>query len=270
MSAFAAPFAPQRVWAMLLRYLYLLRSSWPRALELVYWPTIQMVLWGFMTQFLATNSSWVAQAFGVLLAAVLLWDVLFRGQLGVSISFLEEMWSRNLGNLFVSPLRPYEWIIALLSMSLVRVLIGVVPAALLAIPLYHYSVFTLGLPLLAFFVNLIVMGWAMGLMICGLILRHGMGAESMAWLLIFVLAPVSGVYYPVAVLPPWLQWVAWALPSAHTFEGMRAVMIEDVFRLDHFLAAAGLNVVYLVLGGFVFLLSFRSARHRGALLQMGE
>jgi ABC-2 type transport system permease protein len=265
-----AGFSPARVWAVLLRYVYLLRSSWPRTLELVYWPTIQMVLWGFMTQFLQTNSSWVAQASGVLLAAVLLWDVLFRGQLGVSISFLEEMWSRNLGNLFVSPLRPYEWILSLLAMSLLRVLIGVVPAALLAIPLYHYSVFTLGLPLLAFFVNLLVMGWALGLMVCGLILRHGLGAESMAWLAIFVLAPVSAVYYPVEVLPGWLQYVAWALPSAHIFEGMRAVMFEGVFRLDHFLAAVALNIFYIVLGAMLFLLSFHSARQRGALLQTGE
>jgi ABC-2 type transport system permease protein len=262
--------APARIWAMLLRYVYLLRSSWPRTLELLYWPTIQMVLWGFMTEFLRTNSTWVAQAFGVLLAAVLLWDVLFRGQLGVSISFLEEMWSRNLGNLFVSPLRPSEWVLALLAMSLVRVMIGVVPAALLAIPLYHYSIFTLGLPLLAFFVNLLVMGWALGLMICALLLRHGLGAESMAWLAIFVLAPVSGIYYPVSVLPEWLQFVAWTLPSAHTFEGMRAVMFEGVFRLDLFLAALGLNLVYIALGAGLFLWSFRVARIRGALLQTGE
>lgn len=263
-------FSPRRVWAMVLRYLYLLRSSWPRAFELVYWPTIQMILWGFMTQFLQTNSSWVAQAFGVLLAAVLLWDVLFRGQLGISISFLEEMWSRNLGSLFVTPLRPYEWILSLLAMSFLRVMIGVVPAALLAIPLYHYSIFTLGLPLLAFFVNLLVMGWALGLMICALILRHGLGAESMAWLAIFVLAPVSGIYYPVSVLPSWLQWVAWALPSAHSFEGMRGVMFDGTFDLGHFVAAAALNVVYIILGVLTFLYAFRVARVRGALLQTGE
>ncbi len=163
---------------MLLRYLYLLRSSWPRALELVYWPAIQMVLWGFTSQFLMTNSSYVARAGGVLLAAVMLWDVMFRGQLGVSMSFLEELWSRNLGHLFVTPLRPYEWIIALLTMSLIRVAIGVVPAMLLAIPLYHYSIFSLGAPLLAFFVLLLVMGWGLGLAIDAMLLRHGLGAEK--------------------------------------------------------------------------------------------
>jgi ABC-2 type transport system permease protein len=263
-------FSPGRVYAMLLRYLYLLRSSLPRALELVYWPTIQMVLWGFMSQFLMTNSTWVARAFGVLIAAVLLWDVLFRGQLGLSMSFLEEIWARNLGHLFVSPLRPYEWILSLIAMSFVRVLIGVVPATLLAIPLYHYSIFSLGLPLIAFFVNLLVMGWALGLMICALILRHGQGAESIAWLAVFVLAPISAVYYPVTVLPPVLQYVALALPSAHVFEGMRAVMFEHVFRWGDFLAALALNLVYLGLGGAAFLHAFRGARRRGALLQVGE
>jgi ABC-2 type transport system permease protein len=263
-------FSPGRVYAMLLRYLYLLRSSWPRALELLYWPTIQMVLWGFMSQFLMTNSSWVARAFGVLIAAVLLWDVLFRGQLGLSMSFLEEIWARNLGHLFVSPLRPYEWILSLIAMSFIRVLIGVVPAMLLAIPLYHYSIFSLGLPFIAFFGNLLVMGWALGLMICALILRHGQGAESIAWLAVFVLAPISAVYYPVTVLPPALQYVALALPSAHVFEGMRAVMFEHVFRWGDFLAALGLDLVYLGLGGAAFLYAFRGARRRGALLQVGE
>ena len=263
-------FSPARVVAMVRRYLYLLESSWPRTLELLYWPAIQMILWGFTSQFLMTNSSYVARAGGVLLAAVMLWDVMFRGQLGVSVSFLEELWSRNLGSLFVTPLRPYEWVISLLAMSLVRVAIGVVPAALLAIPLYHYSIFTLGLPLIAFFVLLLVMGWGLGLLIGALLLRHGLGAESLAWLAVFLLAPASAVYYPVSVLPVWLQYLAWALPSAHIFEGMRAVMFQGVFRLDHFFAALALDAVYLLAGGAVFLYAFRKARERGSLLQTGE
>jgi ABC-2 type transport system permease protein len=263
-------FSARRVFALVLRYWYLLRGSWPRLLELAYWPTVQIIIWGFISQFFMTNSSWVAQASGVLLAAVMLWDVLFRSQLGVSVSFLEEMWSRNLGHLFVSPLRPTEFLIALITMSLVRTLIGMLPAALLAIPLYHYSVFDLGLPLLAFFANLVVIGWAIGIAVSGLILRYGLGAESFAWVAVFAISPVAAVWYPVSVLPVWLQYVAFALPPAHVFEGMRALMFEHVFRLDHFLAAIALNAVYLALAGFVFLLSFARARQLGKLMQVGE
>jgi ABC-2 type transport system permease protein len=263
-------FSPARVWAMLLRYLYILRSSWPRTIELLYWPTLQMMIWGFMSQFLRGNSSYFAQAFGVLLGAVMLWDLLFRSQLGLTMSFLEEMWSRNLGQLFVTPLRPYEWLISLLAMSVIRVTIGVVPAALLAIPLYHFSIFDMGLPLVAFIALLLAMGWSLGLAICGGILRHGLGAEGLAWTVIFAIAPFSCVYYPVSILPVWLQPVAWALPSTYVFEGMRAVLFQHAFRADFFFSAAGLDLLYLIIGATIFSLAFRDARRRGALLQMGE
>jgi ABC-2 type transport system permease protein len=262
--------ALRRIGAVVLRYLYLLRGSWPRLLEQAYWPTVQMIIWGFITLFFVDHSSWVAQAAGVLLSAVLLWDVLFRSQLGVSVTFMEEMFARNLGHLFASPLRPQELIAALLVISLLRTVIGVGTAALLAIPLYHISVFDLGLPLLAFFANLLVFGWAIGLMMCALLLRFGLGVESLAWALIFALAPVSGIYYPVAILPGWLQTVAWALPSSYVFEGMRAVLFGGIFDQALFAKAVLLNLVFLALGSWFFFRMFQSARERGLLLQVGE
>lgn len=270
LAAASQTFALRRVWAMVLRYIYLLRSSWPRMLELAYWPLVQMILWGFISQFFMTNSSWVMQASGVLLGAMLLWDVLFRAQLGVSLSFMEEMWSRQLGYLFATPLRPIEHIAALLVLSLLRTLVGVVPAALLAIVFYHYSVFTLGLPLIVFFANLMVMGWGIGLFVSAIVLRFGLGAESMAWFLIFAIAPFSGIYYPVSALPVWLHPLAWALPSTYVFEGMRAVMFQHVFRADLLAAAGALNIVYIGLGIGAFLFAFRLARQRGLLLQIAE
>lgn len=260
----------KRVLALVLRHVYLLRGSWPRVLELMYWPTVQMILWGFITVFMVGHSSWVAQASGVLLSAVLLWDVLFRGQLGVSLVFMEEMWSRNLGHLFVSPLRPLEMVASLLTMSLIRTLIGVGGAALIAIPLFHYSIFGMGLALLAFFVNLIVMGWAIGLLVSGMVLRYGLGAEGLAWFLVFAVQPVTGVYYPIDILPGWLQSIALFLPSTHVFEGMRAALFTQTFRGDLFMNAVVLNAVYLVAGAGAFLAYFRSARVRGQLLHVGE
>ncbi len=260
----------RRVWAMMLRYLYLFSASWPRVVEIAYWPIVQVIMWGFITQFFLTHSSWLVQASGALLSGVLLWDVLFRGQLGVSMSFLEELWSRNLGQLFVSPLHPVELVLAMISMSFVRTAIGLFPAALLAIPLYHFSIFDMGLPLLSFFANLLVFGWAIGLAVSALLMRFGLGAESLAWVGIFAFAPLSAIYYPVAVLPDWLQPVALALPSAHVFEGMRAILIDGVFRFDFFIAAVVLNLLYLGIGSGLFLYSFRVARIRGLLLQVGE
>ncbi|MFQ5995718.1 MAG: ABC transporter permease [Acidiferrobacterales bacterium] len=260
----------RRVLALVLRHAYLLRRSLPRILELMYWPTVQMILWGFITLFFLDHSSWVAHAAGVLISAVLLWDVLFRGQLGVSLIFMEEMWSRNLGQLFVSPLRPLELVAALLAMSMIRTIIGVGGAALIAIALFHHSVFDLGLPLIGFFVNLIIMGWSIGLLVSGIVLRYGLGAESLAWIAVFALQPLSGVYYPIDILPPWLQHVAFLLPSSHVFEGMRAVLIDHTVRLDLLVNALLLNVVYLVGGITAFLFFFRSARIGGQLVHVGE
>ncbi|WP_342238743.1 ABC transporter permease [Inquilinus sp. OTU3971] len=259
-----------RILAVMLRHLYILRGSMPRLVELMYWPTVQMVVWGLITESLAPAMNWQAQAAGVLISAVLLWDLLFRAQLGMSISFLEEMWSRNLGHLFVSPLRPWEWVASLMAMSLIRTLVGVVPAAVLAILLYHWNIFSLGLPLLAFFVNLIVTGWAVALVVLALILRYGMGAEGLAWAIVFAISPISAIYYPVSVLPGWLQGVALALPPTHVFEGMRGLLHGQGFDTGHFLAAIGLNVIWLGLGSAAFLWGFHTARNRGSLLQQGE
>ncbi len=263
-------FSPRRVMAIIYRHLYLLRNSWARLFEIIYWPFLNLVIWGFLTKFLMTNSSLIAQATGLLLGAVLLWDVFFRSQLGVSVSMLEEMWSRNLVNLFVSPLRPYEYVISLFSIGLLRVIVGVLPAMLMAIPFYDYSIFTLGFPLMLFFINLMVMGWWLGLVICGLLLRAGLGAENLAWTMIFIISPIAGVYYPIATLPDFLQAIAWCLPTAHIFEGMRGVMLHGVMDWNHMAKAIGLNILGMIGAGYFFLQMMNRARRDGQLLHASE
>jgi ABC-2 type transport system permease protein len=261
----------RRIRAMLYRHACLLLGSWPRLLDLVYWPTVQMILWGFITLFLAGQSGWVAQAAGVFLSAVLLWDTLFRGQLGVSLCFLEELYARHLGHLFVSPLRPGELVVANFLVSLLRVLIGVGGAAILAIPIFHFSIVdALGWALIPFFAVMMLFGWAIGLIIAGLVIRLGLGAESLAWAAIFFIQPFSAVYYPIDTLPPAVRWIAYLLPSAPVFEGMRAVLVEHRFDGVLFAQALALLAVWLVAGAVAFTLLFRSARRRGLLLQSGE
>ncbi|HUI94666.1 MAG TPA: ABC transporter permease [Xanthobacteraceae bacterium] len=265
-----AAISPARIGAMVARYWYLLRSSWPRLLDLVYWPAVQMLMWGFLQLYISQNAGFFARAGGTFIGAVLLWDILFRGQLGFSISFLEEMWSRNLANLMISPLRPIEFVIALMIMSVVRLAIGLIPVTLLAIAFFGFNLFGLGLALAAFFVNLMLTSWAVGIFVSGLVLRNGLGAENMAWTIMFIFLPLTCVYYPVAVLPPWLQHVSWLLPPTYVFEGMRALMIGHVFRLDLMLEALALNAVFFTAGAAAFLALLKSARRAGSLMQTGE
>jgi ABC-2 type transport system permease protein len=248
----------------------LLRSSWPRILELIYWPAVQMFMWGFLQLYLVQSAGFLARAGGMFIGAVLLWDILFRGQLGFSISFLEEMWSRNLGNLMISPLRPIEFISALMIMSIMRLAIGMVPVSLLALAFFGFNLFGLGLALAAFFLNLILTSWAVGIFVSGLVLRNGMGAESLAWSLIFLLLPLCCVYYPVTILPGWLQVFAYSLAPTYVFEGMRALLIDGTVRLDLMAMALGINVVYFGLGLASFYWFFRQARRHGSILQVGE
>jgi ABC-2 type transport system permease protein len=262
--------APHRIHAMVLRYWYLLLSSWPRLLELLYWPALQIITWGFLQTYIAENAGFFARAGGTLIGAVILWDILFRGQLGFSISFLEEMWARNLGNLMMSPLKPIEFLISLMVMSVIRLAIGVIPMTLLALFLFHFNFYAVGLPLIAFFCNLIFTSWSVGIFVSGLVLRNGLGAESIVWTLMFGLMPLVCIYYPVTVLPHWLQYVAWALPPTYVFEGMRSLLIGHVFRADLMIDALAINAVLLAASFAAFLALLRSARRHGSLLQGGE
>ena len=262
--------APYRIGAMILRYWYLLISSWPRLLELLYWPALQIITWGFLQSYISQNAGFFARAGGTLIGAVILWDILFRGQLGFSISFLEEMWARNLGNLMMSPLKPIEFLISLMIMSLIRLAIGVIPMTLLAIFFFNFNFYSIGLPLIAFFCNLIFTSWSVGIFVSGLVLRNGLGAESIVWTLMFALMPLACIYYPVTVLPHWLQYVAWSLPPTYVFEGMRSLLIDHVFRADLMVSALLINAVLLIASFAIFLALLRSARRHGSLISGGE
>ena len=265
-----------RIYAMVLRYCYLLRSSWPRVFELIYWPLVQMVTWGFLQSYLTPNgrpeslSSSAALAGGILIGSMLLWDVLMRGQLGFSIGFLEEMWSRNIGNLFMSPLRPFEFVISLMVMSLIRLAISLVPVTLFAFLFFGYNLWELGLGVALFIASLMLTAWAIGLIVCGIVLRHGMGAEGLIWGIVFVMMPLCCVYYPVSVLPAPLQVLSWALPPTYVFEGLRDITTAHVLRWDLMAASFCINILMLGMAAVTFLLLVESSRKAGTLMQMGE
>ncbi|MCW8088116.1 ABC transporter permease [Sabulicella glaciei] len=261
----------RRVWGLVYRHLALYRRSPPRLIELMYWPVLQMVVWGFITAYLAGVQNNVASAAaGVLLGGVLLWEAALRSQMGFSISFLEEIWSRNLGHIFVSPLRPWELVAGLMTLSVLRTLVAVIPAMALAWFLYSFNILRLGPMLVLFFAALVMMGWAVAMGVTALILRFGAGAEALAWSILFGLTPFAAVFYPVSILPDWLEPVAYSLPAAHVFEGMRAALLEGRAEWGHLAAAYGLNVVWLGLMALLFRGQFQAARVKGALLNIGE
>ena len=269
-SAERIAYSPHRVAALVLRHWYLLKSSWPRIFDLMYWPAVQMLMWGFLQLYVAQHSNFFLQAAGTFICAVMLWDTLFRGQLGFSVSFLEEMYSRNIGNLMMSPLRPIEFVAALMIMSVIRLAIGMIPVSLLAIWFFGFNLWGLGLALVAFFVNLFLTSWAVAILVSGLLLRNGLGAESLAWGIMFLFLPLTCVYYPVAVLPSWLQVFAWMLPPTYVFEGMRALVIDQVFRADLMMQSFALNAVLFAAAVAAFLTLLKSARREGTLLQGGD
>jgi len=265
----------QRVWGLVFRHLAIYRRSWPRLVEITYWPTLELLIWGFTANFFAHTHPHSGAASGVLaggalIAGVLLWEIVLRAQIGVAFAFLEEIWSRNLGHLFVSPLRPAEMLAAQLCVSLMRTVIGLMPATVLAYALYHFNVFAIGPVLLLFFANLLFMGWWIALAIVSLLFRYGAGAEALAWTVAFGITPVACVFYPVASLPAWLQPVALALPAAHIFEGMRAALLGQQIDWHNLLMACGLNFAWMMLAIAIFSGEFRAARIRGALISIGE
>ncbi len=260
----------RRIHAMVLRHWYLLRSSGPRALEMVFWPLVQMLTWGFVQVHLAQTTSLAATAAGLFVGGVLLWDILARSQLGFAMAFLEEVWARNLGHLMMSPLRSWELISSLVVVSLIKLAVSMIPVVVIAYLMFDYSLFSIGLPLAAFFANLVITSWSFGLVSTGAVLRYGLGAENIAWLMTFLMMPLACVYYPVTTLPVWMQPFSWALPPTYVFEGLRAIVLHGEFRGDLMLWAFLLNLVYLAAGVALFRYLIDSARTAGTLVHMGE
>lgn len=255
---------------MMMRHLYLYRRSLSRLMEIFYWPLLDLMVWGFITIYLSQFEGALPNFLGFFLGALILWDILYRSQQGISISFLEEVWSRNLLNLFVTPLRPAEFLLAVMGISIFKLFTAGVVTVTLAWLLYSFNIFVMGVALLPFVFNLMVFGWAIGVTTTAVILRFGQKAEIMAWGLAFVFQPVSAVFYPVSVLPPWLQDIAWYIPATPVFEGMRTVIQSGGFPVELLLWSLFLNGIYLTVAILYFYHMFHVAKQKGLLMRVGE
>ncbi|MBI5643361.1 MAG: ABC transporter permease [Deltaproteobacteria bacterium] len=262
----------KRILAYTIRHLYLYKRSLPRLMEVFYWPVLDLVVWGFVSIYLTRQEGRLPDFVTFFLSALILWDILFRSQQGISVSFLEDVWSRNLLNIFVSPLSASEYIISLLFLSIIKLILTSTVMVTLAWLLYSFDIFVLGFPIIPLVANLIVMGWAIGIVTTALIMRFGQEAEVLAWGVALLFQPVSAVFYPVAVLPRGLQYIALLTPSAHVFEGMRQVINEGTgaVPVESVLWATGLNAAYITLAVLFFWWNFKVVKMKGLLAKVGE
>ncbi|MFZ3013923.1 MAG: ABC transporter permease [Nitrospira sp.] len=259
-----------RVTAVLVRHLYLYRRSLPRIMEIFYWPFLDLVIWGFITLYLARYQSQVPGFVTFFLGALILWDMLFRSQQGITIAFLEELWARNLMNLFASPLKPSEFLTATMAMSIMKVTVVSIVMAGSALLFYSYNILIVGIWLMPFVLNLVITGWIIGVLTTSLIMRFGQEAEVLAWSMVFLFQPISCVFYPLEVLPTWLQMIAWANPAAHIFEGMRTVLSGGASPLGNLAWAVCLNGAFLVVVVAWFYRTIAYCKEHGLLVRVGE
>ena len=259
-----------RIYGLFLRHFYLIKGSLPRIVDLIYWPTIQIILWGFISKFFSLYSDYYSNTVGVILTCAILYDFLFRSSISFNMLFLEEIWSRNFTNLFVAPMRISEIIISLVFTALIRTLIGLVPAILLTSPLFGISILYLGLPLFILFLSLYLFGITLGLFVSSGLLRYGPAFENIAWSSLFLLAPFGCIYYPIEILPEFFQSLARALPLVYIFEEARSILVNHTVDYSNLMTALYLNVVYLVTGIILFYYSFSQARIKGSLINIGE
>ncbi len=259
-----------KIFALSLRHIYLIKGSFPRILDLIYWPSIQIFLWGFISKFFTLNSSYYENTVGIILSAAILYDFLFRSSISYNMMFLEEIWSRNFTNLFIAPIKLSEIISALTLTAIFRTLIGLIPASLLAIPFFGVSILKIGVPLIFLLITLYIFGVTLGLLVTSGLVRFGPSFENIAWASLFFLAPLGCIYYPIEILPEWLQIIAKLLPLVHIFEEMRNILIYDNINYFQIFKAIFISFIYFVIGIIIFYLSYNGAKNRGTLINMGE
>lgn len=251
------------VWAIIIRHLYNLRHSLDRMTDTLYWPAMDVVLWGFTSIYFTKNLTNGPNFVLALLGGLLLWMVVWQGQYQITVNLLEEMWNQNVVNLFSTPLRIREWILAVFILGLIKLLMSVGFAVLLAFLLYKANIFSFGFYLIPFIISLLLTGWAIGLIVSGLIISYGMRIQAFAWSGVYLLAPFSGIYYSVSTLPEWAQKISYILPTSYIFEGMRTVVFQGYLPIDMLIKSFVLNIILFSLGLWFFNFMFDKSKNKG-------
>jgi ABC-2 type transport system permease protein len=235
-----------RIRSIAIRHAYVLRRSPHRMYDITIWPLVDVLLFGSLGVFLSETESGDAAAFGYLLAGIVLWHVVYQSQIALSTGFIEETLSRNLLNLMVTPLKEIEYAAGVALFGIAKVCLGVGLVALGALVFFAFDVSDVGIGFIPIAAVLLSVGWAIALFVIALVLRFGSGAEALAWGILFLVMPLSGVFYPVTALPGIVQPLARLLPTTHAFAAARSLLDGDGMDWSELgLAAAGA-------GGLIF------------------
>ena len=233
-----------RVKAVAKRHAYVLRRSPHRLYDITIWPLVDVLLFGSLGVFLSEAEGGEAAAYGYLLSGIVLWHVVYQSQIALSTGFLEETWSRNLLNLMVTPLKEIEYAAGVALFGFVKLLLGVGLVALAALGFFAFDITDVGLGLIPISAVLLAVGWVIALFVIALVLRFGSGAEALAWGILFLVMPLSGVFYPVVALPGVIQPIARLLPTTHAFAAVRSLLDGRGMQWDEIgLAALGTGVL---------------------------
>lgn len=257
-----------RIIAVMARHAYEARRNVDRITDMVYWPVLDVVMWGFFTTYLGHGLGMQPDVIKFVLSAIIIWGLFYSFQRDLAVGFLDELWSRNLINLFSTPLTISEYMTGLICVNVAKAMVGVGAASLLALAAYHFNIFPWLPGFLPYLMNLILFAFALGIMITGLIFRYTTKIQALAWSFAGLLAPISCVLYPVKSLPPWLRKIAWTLPTTHSFEGMRQLLAGGGFNPHYFWWGLVLNVFYFVVAIGVFKMVFAAAQSRGLLVKL--
>ena len=254
-----------RTAAILLRQFYLMRGSPVRVLPIFAWVAIDIVLWGFITRYLNSIASPGFDFVPMLLGAILLWDFFTRVMHGVTIAFLEDVWSHNFLNVFASPLSIREYVGGLVLTSIATSVLGLFTMVVLASTVFGLSFFLYGLMIVPFLLVLFLFGIALGIFASALVLRFGPASEWIVWPVPAFISPFAAIFYPVSTLPHWMQWVSFLLPPSYVFEGMRAIVSGNAYRGTTLFLGIGLAALYILLASWFFTIIHRHAVRTGLL-----
>lgn len=253
----------RRIFAIVIRYLFVMRHNIDRYTDAFYWPTVDLLLWGLTSAYFESSVAGAPRVVLVVASGIVFWIVVWRGQYEISVNALEELWDKNLVNLFVSPLSFSEWLAGLLTMSVLKAIPSVLFGAIMSYVLYRVQLFEYGFALIPLLVLLIMTGWWAGFFVTGLLLRYGSKVQSFAWTLIMVISPFSAIYYPLSVLPDWAQMIAKVVPTSYVFEAARQVLANGTLPTQQLLIALALNSLYLAAGCWYLYRSYQKVLHKG-------